>query len=640
MSSSEVRYRPDIDGLRAVAVVGVLIFHVAQSFLRGGYVGVDVFFVISGYLISSNILAQAERGKFSIARFYEHRLRRIFPAYAAVLAFTTAAVVWKFVPSEINAYAKALGAAIASITNIYFWATSDYFALAAEELPLLHTWSLAVEEQFYLLFPFLVVAIHRWFPGRHAVAVLAIFLASLAVSIWGAYAAPIATFYLLPTRAWELLLGTLLALKIGPSPRTELQRNLTAGAGLALIALPMILYWPYTRFPGLAAVPPCLGAALIMLAGETGSSLVGRLLSMRPVVFVGLISYSLYLWHWPLMVLQRTDFLLVHSDSRLVTRGTVFVASFVCAILSWWIVERTTRNRQIVTSRTLVLGSGVAALTLLLAAGVLGYTGGFQQRFSPEALAVARYLDYDEQKQFREGSCFLDRDTPFKRFDRTACLPDIPGRPNYLLIGDSHAAALSSGLRQAFPDANVLQLSGVGCPPTIALQPAASEACSGLNHIAFEELPKARKITKAWLVARWNVGRLGQGPGWNKDWLTDLLQTVDELRRHGVDSIVIGPMPEYGSRLPRLLAKSIQAHDPDLASRSLTPDSLALDRQMADFAKKHGIPYVSLAQAVCSGSDRSCMTYAAAGVPLLFDSDHLTEAGSALVAEKISPQLR
>jgi hypothetical protein len=340
------------------------------------------------------------------------------------------------------------------------------------------------------------------------------------------------------------------------------------------------------------------------------------------------------------MVLQRTDFLLVHSDSRLLTRGAVFVASFVCAFLSWWIVERTTRNRRLFSSKTIVLGSGVAALALLLAAGVLSYTGGFQQRFSPEALAVARYLDYDEKQQFREGSCFLDRDTPFQRFDRTACLPDIPGRPNYLLIGDSHAAALSSGLRQAFPDANVLQLSGVGCPPTIALQPAASEACGGLNRLAFEEIPKTRKITKAWLVARWNVGRLGQGPGWNKDWLADLQQTVEELRRHGIESIVIGPMPEYASRLPRLLAKSIETHDPGLASRSVTQDSLALDRQMADFTRKHGIAYVSLAEAICSGLDKSCMTYAAPGVPLLFDSDHLTDTGAALVAEKISPQLR
>jgi peptidoglycan/LPS O-acetylase OafA/YrhL len=638
MKSAHVQYRPDIDGLRAVAVVGVLIFHVAQSFLRGGYVGVDVFFVISGYLISSNILAQAEQGKFSVARFYEHRLRRIFPAYAVVLVFTTIVVMWKFVPSEIGAYSKALAAAIASVTNFYFWATSDYFAVSAEELPLLHTWSLAVEEQFYLLFPALVVGIYRWVPKRRDVLIVAIFLVSLALSIWGVYAAPIATFYLLPTRAWELLLGTLLAIKIVPVPRTDLQRNLVAGAGLVLIALPMVLYWPYTRFPGLAAVPPCLGAALIMLAGETGDSLVGRLLSLRPVVFVGLISYSLYLWHWPIMVFQRTDFLLVSTDSRLVTRGAVMIASFVCATLSWWIVERTTRNRRLVPTRTLVAGSGVAALALLLSAGALSYTGGFQQRFTPDALAVAKYLDYDEKDQFREGTCFLDRDTPFTKFDRTACLPDVPNRPNYLLIGDSHAAALSDGLRHAFPDANILQLSGVGCPPTIALQPAASEACTGLNHLAFDELPRTRKISKAWLVARWNVGRLGQGPGWNKDWLTDLLRTVEELKQRGIEPVVVGPMPEYQSRLPRLLAKSIEARDPGLVARALTSDSLALDRQMADFAREHGIAYVSLAAVLCP--DGACMTHAGPGVPLLFDSDHLTAAGSALVAAKIAAQLR
>lgn len=638
MHTDKIPYRRDIDGLRAIAVVSVLIFHVAQSFLRGGFIGVDVFFVISGYLISSNIIQQVDDGKFSIARFYEHRIRRIFPAYAVVLLFTTVFVLWKFMPTEIGAYAKTLAAAIASVTNIYFWATTDYFAVSAEELPLLHTWSLAVEEQFYLLFPFLIVGINRWFPKRRVSIVIFIFLASLVASVVGTYTAPIATFYLLHTRAWELLLGTILALKVIPTARSAKTRNLTAGIGLALIVLPMFLYWPYTRFPGLAAVPPCLGAAMILHSGEAGESYVSRLLSLPPMVFVGLISYSLYLWHWPLMVLQRTDFLLIASDSRIVTRGAVFAASFVFATLSWWLVERPTRNRTLVTSKNVVVGSGLAALGLLIAAGTLSYTQGFQERFAPATRAVAKYLDHDEVHQFRTGQCFLDRDTPFQKFDMAECLPNLSDRPTYLLFGDSHAAAISYGLRKAFPDANVLQLSGVGCPPTIVLQPGASEACSGLNDLAFNKLPQTRRISKAWLVARWNVGRLGQGPGWNRDWLSDLLKSVNEFRKRGIDVVVIGPMPEYKSRLPRLLATSIQSHDPDLVHRSISRESLALDQLMAGFARENGISYVSLASTLCK--DQTCLEYAAPGVPLLFDSDHLTEDGAVMVAKEIAPKLR
>ena len=636
--AGKLHYRQDIDGLRAIAVVAVLIFHVAQSFLRGGYVGVDVFFVISGYLISSNILQQAERGQFSIARFYEHRLRRIFPAYAAVLLFTTIVVFVKFMPTEIGAYAKTLAAAIASITNIYFWAATDYFAVASEELPLLHTWSLAVEEQFYLIFPFLVVAIYKWLPKRRNAIVLSIFLVSLAVSIWGTYTAPIATFYFLHTRAWELLLGTILALKIVPAPKNVALRNLTAGVGLVLIILPMLFYWPYTRFPGLAAVPPCLGAALILHAGESGESFVSRLLSLPPMVFIGLISYSLYLWHWPLMVLQRTDFLLTSGDSRLVARGVVFAASFVCATLSWWLIERPTRNRALLSSRNLVTGSVLAALVLLVAAGTLSYTQGFQQRFAPAALNVARYLDYDQNSQFREGQCFLDRDTPFSKFDQIGCLPNLPGRDSYLLIGDSHAAALSYGLREAFPDANIMQISGVGCPPVIVMQQSASDACEGMIDLGFNKLPQSRKISKVWLVARWNVGRLGQGPGWNKDWLSELLRSVNALRKQGIDVVLVGPMPEYQSRLPRLIAKSIQSQDPALVHRSISPDSLALDQLMSSFARENGISYVSLASALCN--EGNCVEYAAPGIPLLFDSDHLTDAGAAMLAKQIAPKLR
>lgn len=509
------RWRADIDGLRAIAVVSVVVFHVAQSFLPGGYVGVDIFFVISGYLISRNIVRKLEDGSFKLLTFYEHRIRRIFPAYAAVLLAVLILVPLRDLPPDAHAFGKALLAAVLSVTNIYFWFTTDYFAQPSEVLPVLHTWSLSVEEQFYLLFPSL--ALLAWWAGRRwfRSGVVAVFALSLAASVYGAFAYPTATFYWLPTRAWELLLGTLLAMGLVPPLRSDLGRNLAAGAGLLLLGMPMLLLTAYTPFSGLAAAPPCLGAALILHAGESGTSRVARLLSTRPFVFVGLISYSLYLWHWPVLALHRVGTLPLPTYSKLVERGLILVLSFVLGTAFWWFIERPTRNRDLFSTRMLLIGSAVIASGLVAAAGTLILTGGLPSRFKPEAAAIARYLNYDQAAQFREGRCFLNLNQSFAAFDRADCLPDNPGRANHVILGDSHAAALASGLREALPDANLLQVTGVACPPLLPQQAPIGTACPDLVDLALEELPKTRSIDTVWLTARWNASRLDALAGWS-----------------------------------------------------------------------------------------------------------------------------
>ena len=302
-------YRADIDGLRAVAVLSVVAFHLGITKTPGGFVGVDVFFVISGYLISSIVFYEIASSRFSIVNFYERRIRRIFPALFAMLAgFSVLAAVY-LLPTELVNYAKSLLAATASASNFYFWQHSGYFDAPLSQ-PLLHTWSLAVEEQFYLTFPLFLVVVRKVFPDKLRTAVVALFAMSLIASAVVVARNQSAAFYMPYTRAWELLLGTLLSLGMFPRMNSWLQRNAATIAGLAMIAFSVVFYSERTLFPGLSALVPCVGSALIIGAGETGPSVVSRFLSWRPMVFIGLISYSLYLWHWPIVVLQHMGVLI------------------------------------------------------------------------------------------------------------------------------------------------------------------------------------------------------------------------------------------------------------------------------------------------------------------------------------------
>ena len=301
MSSNQLKYRAYIDGLRAIAVLAVLFFH-ADIGCGGGYVGVDVFFVISGYLITGLILKDLDGGQFQLVKFWERRVRRILPAVAVVLLACLATGWFLLFSLDFKELGESVLAQALLVSNIYFWRESGYFAQAAEMKPLLHTWSLAVEEQFYLLFPFLLIAFKRFSRKSLVPGILLLCCISFSLSVYCSYRHASVNFYFLPTRAWELLLGSFLAAI--PAQRTStrwLTESLSSG-GLLAILCAVFFYGPDTRFPGISALLPCVGAALIIWANDHTLTCVGKLLAIRPVVFIGLISYSLYLWHWPMLV--------------------------------------------------------------------------------------------------------------------------------------------------------------------------------------------------------------------------------------------------------------------------------------------------------------------------------------------------
>src|SRR5579863_4506512 len=359
-TTTALGYRADINGLRGIAVILVVLYHLGIRSVRGGFIGVDVFFVISGFLISAIILSDVQAGKFSLGRFYERRIRRIGPALLFMMCGTIVLAYFYLLPSEMKNFAKSLLSAAFSSANIFFWSKSGYFDTSADTQPLLHTWSLAVEEQFYLVFPLLIMAIHKWAPKRLKLAVVLLALTSLVVGSIQAFVSPSSAFFLPFGRAWEFLLGTLLFLKVFPEFEKRRAREIAAASGLALILAAGLFYSPKTPFPGLSALVPCVGTALIIVAGTRSTTIVGRLLSTKPMVGLGLISYSLYLWHWPILVFQRLGTLLINVASAHVTQAVIFAVALTVSYLSWRFVEEPfRRNHPPIPRRILFSGAGI-----------------------------------------------------------------------------------------------------------------------------------------------------------------------------------------------------------------------------------------------------------------------------------------
>jgi peptidoglycan/LPS O-acetylase OafA/YrhL len=455
------RYRADIDGLRALSVIAVILFH-ADCGLSGGFVGVDVFFVISGYLITRLIAADLDRGTFSLAAFWDRRLRRIWPAALVLTTAALAAGWFLLLPQDFHLLASDSLAHIAMLANVRYWAVIDYFAPAAELRPLLHTWSLAVEEQFYVFFPLVMMLAWRW--GRTSCIWVCSLLAagSFTASVLLIGTKPMDVFFLLPHRAWELLVGALVALAAPrggraspelPPQRAGWSAEFAGIIGFFMIALPCVLYDRQTPFPALAAVPPCLGAVLVIIGGDVApTSTVGRLLASPPLRGVGLMSYSLYLWHWPVLAFMR-----YYAGLRLPLPWLLAAVPIVgaCSYLSWRFIETPFRRRGAATSawRTFVF-AGAAALALAVCCQSIRGAKGIPGRFSPAVLELLApfSLDWEYGKHTRSGE-----PTPFpligrRSADACGCL---------MLWGDSHGLAIGPALDEAARDLGITGVAAV-----------------------------------------------------------------------------------------------------------------------------------------------------------------------------------
>jgi len=452
-------YRPEIDGLRALAVIPVILFHAGFNGFRGGFVGVDVFFVISGYLITTQILHDQKAGKFTIAGFYERRARRILPAlFFVMMASLIPAWLW-MLPDQVEAFSQSLIAVSAFVSNIYFRNTSGYFGPLAAERPLLHTWSLGVEEQYYVVFPIVVVLCWRLGRKRLAWIVAAVAIVSFSLSEWWSRADPVANFYLAPARAWELLLGCVVAFASFDVPLhrrlEQWQDDALAGLGLTLIIGSVFLCNESMPFPSVYALPPTLGTALV-IGFASGTSRVARLLSPKWLVGIGLISYSAYLWHQPLFAFAR---ILTLNQVEKHVMAMLAVLSFPLAFLTWRFVEVPLRRKS-VFSRKIVFSAGAVLSLTFVAAGTLGnsWTPGGDRAYS------------------KRINCGLSCECEFgKDFAPVpACI--TASDPKFVVWGDSYAMHLVPAIVASDPAIALAQATRSVCGPLIDVGPFISAA--------------------------------------------------------------------------------------------------------------------------------------------------------------------
>lgn len=637
------QYRPEIDGLRAVAVVAVILFHTNLGIATGGYVGVDVFFVISGYLISSIILRELGQKRFTFVGFYERRIRRIFPALFVVLAATTVAAWFILPPNQLQTYAQSLVATTGFAANVFFWLKSGYFGGDAELFPLTHMWSLSVEEQYYVLFP--VVALiaargRKWFMD-------AVMGVGLVVSLWlclnYAPREQMMAFFLTPMRAWELLFGVFIAMH-----ETRWRAALTGRrfvgpalelAAVAMILVPVVVYDSATPFPGWTAVPPVLGSALLILLSRP-DTLVGRVLASRPFVLVGLMSYSAYLWHQPLYALSRMQGFAGHGWPAY---AVLIAATFVLAWLSLKYVEGPFRDRSRFTRRQIYAGFFLGS-ALLIAAGLAGHLKlGFPERFSRQTLAVAAS---GAPSPLRD-QCHVEGVDA--RGPEGACRYFVRDSVHWAVLGDSHgvevAYALAERLRPT--DEGVLHLTFSGCQPALTFE-SANPGCSAWMGRSVAFLERDDRITDVILVFRHSFYLSGDQtrtwprvPNDKPNFLTDLPPAearvryvasltgiVRRLTASGKRVHVMLPIPDLPTHVERYTFTG-DADDP--ARETGTPLDFYRARNafiLPVLQRLDAMPNVALldpSRAVCDG--RNCASLID-GRSMYFDDNHFSVEGA------------
>lgn len=668
-----MKYRREIDGLRALAVIPVMLFHAGFPTFGGGFVGVDVFFVISGYLITSIILVEQQAGTFTLLKFYERRARRILPALLTVLvACIPFAWMW-LLPNDMKLFSQSLVAVCTFSSNFLFWRQTGYFDTAAELKPLLHTWSLAVEEQYYLLFPlFLMLAARIRRPNVLAI-LLAMGLVSFGLAEWGAYNQPAATFFLLPTRGWELLIGALTAFYLAePNRRVvgPLVSHAAGAIGLMLIIYAVFAFNQATPFPSAYALAPTVGAALIILF-TTPASFVGRVLASGPCVGLGLISYSAYLWHQPLLVFARLRS--TNEPSRLMSLILV-MAAVALAYFSWKYIESPFRNKRLYSAtRIFILGAAVSLA--LVAFGLVGInTGGFASRLDSESLRLLNppgLLSFDSTTEcHRDGSSFA----PLNE----SCVLGEKSRIIGALIGDSHANAIAYelGTNLKKMGVGVLQFTFNGCPPlegVYRVDVANDDKCTEFNRDAFNYIKNHPELANVIVVARWTRYLKSTGfdnlEGGVEHTERDLVDTVEDgWRQRNAESVrtrkiagkyataiqgflnlgktvvVVYPVPEVGWNVPDFLVKQrLFSGEVGVSSTSF---GTFLDRNMPAYAaldtigQHENLARVYPEKVLCNTYVLNRCIFELNNEPLYVDRNHLSNAGAQLIVEEVVKALR
>jgi len=630
------KYRIDIDGMRAIAVLLVVVFHfqlIAGG--KAGFIGVDVFFVISGFLITSIIRRQLDEHSFSIKNFYLRRIRRLAPALFAVLLGTMMVGLFLLFPADLVQLAKEVLLSQTYVSNIYYWRSINYFGLSAQTAFLLHTWSLAVEEQFYLLYPLGILLLHRYLPRYFWAALTVGLILSFALNILFVQQKPEATFYLLPTRAWELLAGGLVA---GIRPGWALSRavnELLGILGLGLILGAVVLFREEFRVPGFFALLPTFATVCLILSGMNGATWTSRLLSLRPLTYIGKLSYSLYLVHWPV---DRFAAMLLNEGYGVHWRFAALLFSFAVSAVIYHAIENPVRQRVVVASdRRLARAylSGLAATLLIFS--LVHVTGGLPGRFSDDVVQIARYASdkADDMPQCEFAGKARLGVADFCRIGASG------GEPQWLVYGDSHAWAAQPAFDKW------LRLKGQAgifmfrnsCPPVhgIHLFHDTKDYCFAFNRAVLEFLQSNGGIRDVLLVSTWRQpieALLSTSPDLklSKDDSVRLFdikfsETMEHLNRLGKRIYVWEPVPGARQNVPLALASAALRNKS--ASIEIGLDEYDSTYQYFFTAMRKNWHLIagsfSPSQALC-GTGRCAVSVN--GIPVYFDNAHVTASSA------------
>ncbi len=646
-----VTYRPDIDGLRALAVLAVMFFHARIPGFAGGYVGVDVFFVVSGFLITSIIFGQVGEERFSFIHFYDRRARRILPALTVVALSTIVAAWMVLLPEEFVDLGQSVTAIGAFASNVLFWIKSGYFAGPAHETPLLHTWSLAVEEQFYLVWPVLIVVLNRLGKSQFIRGVfIALVVGSLIASEWMVQRSATTAFYFSPFRAWELAIGGLLALPNMPKVSGRTMRELLSLLGFGLIAWAIVGFSEETRFPGVTALLPVVGTALILYTGVGAGTRISKILSVKPLVGLGLISYSLYLWHWPLLVLPELHLSRFLSLSEALI---ALVASTVLAGLTWKFIEQPFRKRsEDRRARLRSVGLAVVSTVAVAALGLGIVVGrGFPGRLPPEAQGV---VEMASQRNTLSTTCMYEGTGPLPAAQD--CLLGDMSRPyRSLLWGDSHADHFAPAIDVAGAHSSFAarQLTMSACPPLIGAtrvdRTGERQACVRFNKLVLQEIQNSDSVKEVILAARWSLYTESRphGESGGDTYLVNtenqerslessrrvlalaLRDTVQTLLAADVRVVLLGQVPESEISTPKCLARAIW-YGRDVRScdidRSYVENRLAFSNELlSELAELQRVSVYLPSESLCDSAVCPAMID---NLPLFRDRHHLNQAAS------------
>jgi peptidoglycan/LPS O-acetylase OafA/YrhL len=636
-------YRPDIDGLRAIAVLAVVFYHANIWPFSGGFVGVDVFFVISGYLITSLIQDDCRTGQFSIVEFYERRVRRIFPALFVIVAICFVVGGLLMMPLDYKQFGYSAVANALFASNVLFWLRTGYFDADAEVKPLLHTWSLAVEEQFYIFFPFLLFLLYRYWRNRVASAVLLLLIGSLLLSVWQVYHSPDAAFYLPLGRAWELMAGALLALSVSRLPHRANLDALVGVLGITLILGSIFLLTAETPFPGLAALPACLGAAAVIYSGSQSKRIVTRLLSMRVAVFVGLVSYSLYLWHWPLIVFAK-----YFAARPLTSMETVLVLalSLAAATASYRYVERPFRQRRIAGTRPKLALFAVSGPCVAIAFGLVLYqSNGLPQRLPADAATLAMGA---MNTSLGRSDCHSRSSAEI--LSNKVCVEGDTGSkiPTAAVLGDSFAIAVMPGIEASAKrnGEKVAILTRGGCYPLLGIVHK-NDPCPGFMESSLAYIKSHPSIKRVILVGRWTSAVEGTRFGtkmvanWfitddespEKGYLENARVFARALRRtikaiEPVEIFVVEGLPEQRFDIPRVAALNAylgRKRDVNLSREDFDDRQMETRKILSTLADEVRFSLIDVSPYLCDASQCAATKD---GQSLYSDDNHLNNDGA------------